>query len=316
MQRVEQMPGNPEAKRVIPRTSLCLLLCSFLALPCSGQAPPAQGPATSAASQQPDGIRVNVDLVLVPVTVLDPRGIMVTGLERKHFRVFEDGVEQEVELLHVEEVPISVAIVFDISGSMKEMIGGARAAALEFLRNANREDAFVLVAFKDRAEVISHVNTSDEEVRDRLLTTTAKGNTALLDGIYLALAQLRRAPTRRRALLVLTDGMDNHSRYSVKDVEQALLEADVALYAIGTDDYGLLRKFAQSTGGRIFPLAWIEDTTTRIWAELRSQYLVGYRPSNRTADGKWRKIKVQIRKPRGLPKLYIFAKSGYYAPPM
>lgn len=283
------------------------------ASPAWTQSQPARQSRAPAVSQQ-DAIRVNVDLVLVPVTVLDPRGSMVTGLERRHFRVFEDGVEQEVEMVHVEDVPISVAIVFDISGSMKDMIDGAREAAIEFLRNANREDAFVLVAFKDRAEVISRVNTTEDELRNRLLATAAKGSTAMLDGIYLALAQLRHAPTRRRALLVLTDGMDNHSRYGERDVEQALREADVALYGIGPDEYGILRKLARSTGGRTFPLGWIRDTTTMIWAELRNQYVLGYRPANRATDGKWRKIKVQVRKPRGLPKLHIFAKSGYYAP--
>jgi len=257
---------------------------------------------------------VDVDLVLVPATVIDPRGRLVSGLNRGHFRVFEDNVEQEVELLHIEEAPISVAIVFDISGSMKRIIHQAREAAMEFLRTAGPEDAFVMVAFKDRAEVVTRANTTEAELQERLLYVNAKGRTAMLDGIYLALAQLRHAPTRRRALLVITDGQDNHSRYSERDVEQALREADVAVYGIGYDGLGILRKFVERTGGRIFGLSDVRNTASAIWAELRNQYVLGYRPSNRSTDGKWRKVKVRLRPPRGLPPLQIHAKSGYYGP--
>lgn len=289
-----------------------LLVCLYLHPAVAQVAPGAPPQAPPRAQERP--IRVDVDLVLVPTTVVDPHGRLVSGLNRGHFRVFEDNVEQEVELLHVEEAPISVAIVFDISGSMKPIIHQAREAAMEFLRTAGPEDAFVMVAFKDRAEVVTRANTTETELQERLLYTTAKGRTAMLDGIYLALAQLRSAPTRRRALLVITDGQDNHSRYNEGDVERALREADVAVYGIGYDSLGILRKFVEKTGGRIFPLGDVRNTTSAIWAELRNQYVLGYRPSNRKSDGKWRKLKVRLRPPRGLPPLDVHAKAGYYAP--
>ncbi|MGH9793319.1 MAG: VWA domain-containing protein [Candidatus Acidiferrales bacterium] len=264
-------------------------------------------------SVQDPGIRVDVDLVLVPLSVTDPRGRLVTGLDRGHFRVFEDGVEQEIQSLHMEDASISVAIVFDISGSMKPIVQRAREAALEFVRTANRDDSFMMIAFKDRAEVITDANTTEDELRDRLLYTNASGRTAMIDGIYLALAKLRDAPTRRRTLLVITDGQDNHSRYNERDLERAIREADVSIYGIGYDGLGILSKFAQSTGGRIFPLGEVKNTASAIWAELRNQYVIGYRSSNHTRDGQWRKIKIKLRPPRGLPPLEVYAKAGYYA---
>ncbi|MGH9861021.1 MAG: VWA domain-containing protein, partial [Candidatus Acidiferrales bacterium] len=189
-------------------------------------------------SGQDPGIRVDVDLVLVPLSVTDPRGRLVTGLDRGHFRVFEEGVEQEIQSLHMEDASISVAIVFDISGSMKPIVHAAREAALEFVRTANRDDSFMMIAFKDRAEVITDANTTEDELRDRLLYTNASGRTAMIDGIYLALAKLRDAPTRRRTLLVITDGQDNHSRYNERDLERAIREADVTIYGIGYDGVG------------------------------------------------------------------------------
>jgi len=261
-----------------------------------------------------ESLRLNVDLVLVPTTVADPYGRMVSGLNVGHFRVFEDGVEQEVLKVHEEDRPISVAIVYDVSGSMRQMVDAAREAALEFMRSAGPQDSFTMVAFSTTAALITDVHTTEDDLRDKLLTTSAKGRTAMLDGIYLALAKLRNAPTDRRAILVVTDGLENNSRYSFKDVDRALKEAEVQVYGMGYDGEGLLRRFAESSGGRIFGLGDARDTSTKIWTELRNQYVLAYRPSNGKADGLWRKIKVRLRTPKGMPPLQIYAKSGYYAP--
>jgi Ca-activated chloride channel family protein len=269
-------------------------------------------PLTSEPPRQ--SVKVNVDLVLVPTTVADPFGRMVSGLGLGHFRIFEDGVEQEVLKVHEEDAPISVAIVFDVSGSMRPLVDIAREAALEFLRSAGPDDRFTMVAFASRAEVVTDVNTTEDELRMRLLSTSAKGLTAMLDGMYLGLAKLRTAPTQRRVMLVITDGMDNHSRYSFKDVDRALKEADVQVYGLGYDGGGLLRRFVESTGGRMFGLSASRSTSAMIWTELRNQYVLSYRSSNRRADGKWRKIKIRLRTPKGMPPLQIYAKSGYYAP--
>jgi Ca-activated chloride channel family protein len=140
----------------------------------------------------------------------------------------------------------------------------------------------------------------------------------LLDAVYLAANHLRGASNRRKALVVISDGEDNHSRYSEKDVQQVLREADAQLYAIGGFGwigYGILEKMVDMTGGRMFGGYAIEDTTSKIWAELRNQYVLVYKPQNRIRDGKWRKIEVRLRSlPRGMPKLYVNAKSGYLAP--
>jgi Ca-activated chloride channel family protein len=171
-----------------------------------------------------------------------------------------------------------------------------------------------MVAFSSRAALITDVHTTEDELRTRLLSTSAKGMTAMLDGMYLALAKLRSAPTQRRVMLVITDGMDNRSRYNFKDVERALRESDVQVYVLGSDGAGHLHRLVESSGGRMFPFWGAKETSARIWAELRNQYVLSYKSSNRRADGKWRKIKIGLRTPKGMPPLKIYAKSGYYAP--
>jgi len=291
-----------------------LLACVWCALLPAQQAPPSAPKPSSTREVDPKTLRVDVDLVLVPTTVADPYGRLVSGLGMGQFRVFEDGVEQELMTVHEEDAPISVAIVFDVSGSMRPVVDTAREVALEFVRSANPNDSFVMIAFGSRAEVITDMDTTEEELRERLLYTSAKGMTAMLDGIYLGLAKLRSAPTQRRAMLVITDGDDNHSRYGEPSVSRALKEAGVQVYGVGYDALGIVRKLAELSGGRMFPFTNPRDTSSRIWAELRNQYVLAYRSSNKEYDGKWRKIKIRLKVPKGMPPLSIYAKSGYYAP--
>jgi Ca-activated chloride channel homolog len=273
-------------------------------------------------------IRLNVEMALANVTVTDPSNRLVTGLDKDNFRVFEDGVEQEVLHFSSEDVPISIGVIFDMSGSMLNKVGKARQAVIEFLRIANPRDEFFLVSFNDHAEMTSSFTSDVEEIQDRMLFTVAKGSTALLDGIYLGLNQMRDAKNARRALLVISDGGDNHSRYSEGDVRKFLKEADCQLYAIGIFDtearsreefYGpvLLGELTEMTGGRVFTATRPDDLpniATAIGMELRNQYLVGYRPSNNQHGGAWRKIKVRLNVPKGMPPLHVYAKTGYYAP--
>jgi Ca-activated chloride channel family protein len=273
----------------------------------------------------------DVDLALVNVTVTDPYNRLVTGLDPENFRVFEDNVEQEVTSFSSEDVPISIGVIFDVSGSMGNKINKARDAAIQFFKTANPADEFFLVSFNERAELTSGFTNSVEDLQARMMMTPPKGRTALLDAIYLGLSEMRGAHNAKRALLIISDGGDNHSRYNESDIKRLVREADTQLYAIGIFDplgdrnrspeelYGpsLLTDITDMTGGRIFSVERIEelpDIATKIGMELRNQYVLGYHPSNKAHDARWRKIKIKLRTPKGLPPLTVFAKTGYYAP--
>ncbi len=314
--------------------ALALVVCALFAATVYSQD---KGPVSP--PKQPDelkikpgqGIKVDVNLALVNVTVTDPLNRLVTGLDKENFRVYEDGVEQEVVTMSSEDVPVSIGLIFDMSGSMSDKVDKARQAAVQFMRTANPLDQFFLVSFNDRAELTSGFTSSVEELQNRMMFTASRGRTALLDAVYLGLSQMRGAHNAKRALLIISDGGDNHSRYSENDVRNFLKEADCQLYAIGIyDDIGvrsrtseelngpsLLAEMTEMTGGRTFPVGNIgelPDIAAKIGMELRNQYVVGYKPSNATHNGTWRKIKVKLRPPRGLPPLNVYAKTGYYAP--
>jgi Ca-activated chloride channel homolog len=274
-------------------------------------------------------LKTETDLTLVNVTVTDPYGRLVTGLEQENFRVFEDGVEQEILTFSSEDVPVSIGVIFDMSGSMADKIEKSRLAAVQFFRTANPQDEFFLVNFNDRAHLVSNFTTSVDELQNRLMFTAAHGMTALFDGIYLGLSQMRRAHNTKKALLIISDGGDNHSRYTETDIRKFVQEADVQIYAIGLyepdggptpeerEGPALLQSLTQMTGGRTFAVHSLDelpDIATKISMELRNQYVVGYRPSDRAHDGKWRKIKVKLRPPKGLPPLNVYARTGYFAP--
>jgi Ca-activated chloride channel homolog len=277
------------------------------------------------------GLHLDVDLALVNVTVTDPYNRLVTGLDPDNFRVYEDNIEQEVVTFSSEDVPISIGVIFDFSGSMANKIGKAREAAVEFFKTANPQDEFFLVSFNERAELTSAFTNSVEDLQSRMMLTAPKGRTALLDAIYLGLSQMRGAKNGKRALLILSDGGDNHSRYNESDIKRLVKEADTQLYAIGIFDPlgfrnrtpeelngpSLLSEVTEMTGGRVFAvenLNDLPDIASKIGMELRNQYVIGYRPSNKAHDARWRKIKIKLRAPKGLPPLNVYSKTGYYAP--
>jgi Ca-activated chloride channel family protein len=276
-------------------------------------------------------IRTDVDLALVNVTVTDPYNRLVTGLEQDNFRVSEDGTEQEIVSFSSEDVPISIGVIFDFSGSMSNKVDKAREAAVQFFKTANPQDEFFLVSFNERAELTSTFTNSVEDLQSRMMLTAPKGRTALLDAIYLGLSQMRGAHNAKRALLILSDGGDNHSRYNENDIKRLVKEADTQLYAIGLFDPlgyrnrtmeelngpSLLADITELTGGRVFAVEHLNDLpdiASKIGMELRNQYVLGYRPSNHSHDARWRKIKVKLRAPKGLPPLTVYSKTGYYAP--
>jgi Ca-activated chloride channel family protein len=286
---------------------------------------------TAGEKLQRQGLKLDVDLALVNVTVTDPYNRLVTGLDPDNFRVYEDNIEQEVVTFSSEDVPISIGVIFDMSGSMTNKIGKAREAAIQFFKTANPQDEFFLVSFNERAELTSAFTNSVEDLQSRMMLAAPKGRTALLDAIYLGLSQMRGAKNGKRALLILSDGGDNHSRYNESDIKRLVKEADTQLYAIGIFDPlgyrnrtpeelngpSLLSEVTEMTGGRVFAvenLNDLPDIASKIGMELRNQYVLGYRPSNKAHDARWRKIKIKLRAPKGLPPLNVYSKTGYYAP--
>ena len=276
-------------------------------------------------------IRTDVDMALVNATVTDPYGRLVTGLEPDNFRVFEDNVEQEITTFSSEDVPISIGVIFDLSGSMNNKIAKSREAAIQFFKTANPSDEFFLVSFNERAELTSAFTNSVEDLQSRMMMSAPKGRTALLDAIYLGLSEMRGAHNAKRALLIISDGGDNHSRYNENDIKRLVREADTQIYAIGIFDPlgyrnrtpeelngpSLLSDITDMTGGRVFSVERLDDLpdiATKIGMELRNQYVLGYHPSNKVHDARWRKVKVKLRAPKGLPPLTVYAKTGYYAP--
>ena len=273
-------------------------------------------------------IRKDVDLVLVPVTVTDPMNRLVTGLEKDNFLLTDSGQPQEIKHFSSEDAPISLGVIFDISGSMSNKIDKSRDAVVEFFKTANPEDEFFLVTFSEKPEVLADFTTSVEDIQSKLVYTSPKGRTALLDAIYLGMNRMHKAKHQKKALLIISDGGDNHSRYTEGEIKSMVKEADVQIYAIGLYDRDfktaeeregpqLLTEISDVTGGRTFTIGntnELADVATKIGIELRNQYVLGYRPSNPSKDGKWRKIKVRLNPPKGLPPLHVYAKTGYYAP--
>lgn len=276
-------------------------------------------------------IRVEKQLVLINVTVTDPLNRFVTGLEKQHFRLFEDKVEQSITQFSSEDAPISIGLVFDTSGSMGPKLQKSRQAAAEFFKTANPADEFFLVQFNDRPELTVPFTTDTDKVQSTLTFTQSKGRTALLDSVYLAMHEMKKARNPRKALLIISDGGDNSSRYTETEIKNAVREADVQIFAIGIFESlssrgrtpeeaagpGLLNELAEQTGGREYAvenIAELPDIAAKIGIELRNEYILGYTPKNQERDGKYRRVQVKLNQPRGLPPLKAYFRLGYYAP--
>jgi VWFA-related protein len=271
-------------------------------------------------------IRVDANLVVVPVTVKDRQDRPITGLDRTAFHVFEDKLEQKIVSFSSEDAPLSVGIVFDCSGSMSVNSGRAREAVAKFLDTANPDDEFFLVAFSSRADLVVPFTTASEKIRDGLNATQSKGQTALLDAIHMSLQYMKKARNGRRVLLVVSDGGDNHSRYSQRELNNVLREADVWIYAIGIYHYvspstsdeeiagpTLLTQLAEQTGGRELAADFPRDLpkmAATIGRELRNEYVLGFSPTNHASDGKYHHIKVTLQR----HSAYLSWRPGYYSP--
>jgi Ca-activated chloride channel family protein len=288
----------------------------------------AENASALATSRRDSRIRVDVNLVLVPATVTDPMNRLVTGLERENFQVFDNNTGQIIKSFSTEDAPVTIGIVFDLSGSMTSKFIRARKALSEFLRTSNPLDEFFVVGFNDRPAVIVDYTSEVDDVEARMVMLKPENRTALIDAIYLGVNKLRQAKYERKALLIVSDGGDNRSRYTEGELRRVVRESDVQIYSIGIfDQYAptteeqlgpiLLTDICEMTGGRMFRVADVADMgdiAARISAELRNEYVIGYRPSEVKQDGNWRKLKIRLVPPPGLPPLTVHNRQGYYAP--
>lgn len=291
--------------------------------------PPAKEALVSASlTTHVNPLKVDVNLVLVPVTITDPMNRLVTGLDKENFQLFEGSMPQEIRTFSSEDAPVSLGVIFDSSGSMATKMDRAKEAVVQFFKTANPQDEFFLITFSDEPEVVSDFTSSVDDIQSKLLYTLPRRRTALLDAIYMGISKMRQAKYPKKALLIISDGGDNHSRYTEGEIKSMVKEADVMIYAIGIYDRyfqseeerlgpELLSEVTELTGGRAFTIDNpndLADVATKIGIELRNQYVLGYRPQKLVRDGKWRKIKVKLLPPKGLPPLRVYARTGYYAP--
>jgi Ca-activated chloride channel family protein len=307
-----------------------LAVMAFWPLPAPAQITGPTAPGRSSDPHTQSAVRpiqIDVEMVLVDVTVADLDDRLVLGLQKKNFQLFENGAEQEILTFSQEEEPMSLGLLFDLSSSMADKIDESRRAALQMLKTANPEDEFFLVSFSDHAELTSGFTSDLNEVQSRMLGTIPKGHTALMDAIDLGLKEMRKARYRKRALIIISDGGDNHSRNHEARIRSELKEADSQVYAIGIyndEDMkrsaeerkgpALLAELAELTGGRAFRVSGVDElpkVAAKINTELRSQYVLGYKP-NGPHDGAWRNIKVKVTASPATP-LRVSARSGYYS---
>jgi Ca-activated chloride channel homolog len=293
--------------------------------------------------KDPTAFRADTTLVLVPVSVTDPNNRYVLGLGKDDLRLFEDGVEQKVTHFSNEDAPLSIGLLVDTSGSMGAKLETSRQAVAEFLKTLNSADEAFLVEFSDEAQLAVPLTSNAASIANAMTSATSGGLTALLDAVHLGLQEMKRSKNPRKALLVISDGGDNNSRYTSSQITGLVREADVQVYAMGVfepslsfglppglsgaaggkvgdaelDGPRLLAEIANQTGGRALAatnLRELPGIAERIGIELRNQYVLAYSPTNPSRDGKYRKIEVKLQQPKALPALKARWREGYYAP--
>ena len=294
---------------------------------------PTQTPGAADSQQSPGAVvRVHTDLVSIPVTVSDALNRFVLGLEKNDFQLFEDGEEQNVAFFSGEDAPLSVGLLFDESGSMSFKLRTSRDATAQLLNALSQEDEAFLVEFADLARVSVGFTGHTEAIRSALKNAQAGGLTAMLDAINTGLLEMNNAKNSRKAIVIVSDGGDNRSHYTAAQIESLVREANVQIYAMGVFDPlfsvgltpeeisgpHLLSEIAAQTGGRAYAAALPSDlpsVATRIAVELRNQYVLGYYPKNKSRDGTYRKVDVQVaQRPNLGSPLKLHWRHGYYAP--
>ncbi|HLH40371.1 MAG TPA: VWA domain-containing protein [Bryobacteraceae bacterium] len=309
-------------------TSVLLVFCAFQS---AGPIEPRIELTAKAEALPRADLSVDVPLVLIPVHVTTPLGASVPNLPKSSFHLFENGVEQTITHFSSEDAPLSIGFLFDASGSMRNKLRKSAEAAAAFFRTANTDDEFFLIDFNERPRLAIPFTQNAGAITRHIAHTHADGRTSLLDAIHLALEQMEFAKNLRKAIVIVSDGGDNRSRYTETEIKSALREADVQLYAMGIFDPDespkrtpeerngpkLLDELAEQTGGRHYPVQNLDELASvceRIGRELRNEYLIGYAPANDAQDGTYRKVKVTVTPPSGMPELRAHHRQGYYAP--
>ena len=275
--------------------------------------------------------RADSNLVVIPVSVTDPVNRFVLGLRKEDFKILDNGVEQPIAHFSGEDVPLSIGLLFDISGSMDLKLRASREAAATMLKTMSPEDEVFLAEFNDKVDLTVGFTGKTQEIKDALLKIQTSGLTALLDAVKFALSQMKNAKNQRKAIVIVSDGGDNSSKYTATQIEDLVREADVEIYAMGVFDPllslalsreevsgpRLLSEIATQTGGRAFAASISSDlpsVAARIAIELRNQYVLGYYPKAQVRDGKYHTVEVKISQPPGMPSLKMHWRQGYYAP--
>jgi VWFA-related protein len=310
---------------------LLLAICSAVVV---AQEKPQPQDQPQKQNNQDFTLSVDVELVQLPISVLDAKGRPVDGLTKDNFQIFEDNGLQQIKLFRHEDIPLSLGLVIDNSGSMRNKRERVNSAALSFVRESNPEDETFIVNFDDSAYLEQDFTGSIGDLIDALDQLDTRGETALYDAVYLSVDHVKAGKKDKKALLLISDGEDNVSKYGLNKVVEALRESKVTLYAIGlledNDQRGglfkkppskkareNLEKFAEITGGQAyFPksLDEVEEIVKDIAHDLRNHYTIGYTPTNRKMDGSWREIRVKVNPPKSVSKISVRTKQGYYAP--
>jgi Ca-activated chloride channel family protein len=281
--------------------------------------------AHKTASGEHRPLRVDVDLVLVPVSVVDAANRPVTTLRKQDFTVYEGNEQQPLRYFSTEDAPISVGILLDLSFSMKDKIETARQALHQFFANCNPDDDYFVVGFSNRPSLLSDSTHSTASIENEVALAVPAGNTALLDAIYVGVSKLRTARYKRRALVIISDGGDNHSRYTAAEIRRMVQEEDVEIYALGIfsrifksyeewTGERLLNGITEITGGHTVTVSNVEELpmqAANISRELRNQYILGYQPNRAPHSSKWRKIRVRVAPPAEGVSLHVYSKQGY-----
>ncbi len=304
---------------------IAFLLIAFAPLHVAAQV---SGPVVHRETHRAAGsIEIDVDMVLVNVGVTDAQGHVIANLQRKNFRLYEDNVEQEILSFSREDVPESIGLLFDTSVSMFDKMDWARKAVAKFLEKSNPDDEFFLINFDNRPELQSPFTPNIALLQERTAALKPRGRTSLLDAIYAGVQMMKQARHERHILLVISDGGDNHSRHHLAQVRNLLRESDSQLYSLGIFDANdmkrteeerngpsLLAELGEMTGGRLYQAATLSDLVDlsgKIGVELRSQYILGFKPN--VHDGSWHRLKVALTAPSDAP-LLARARSGYFSP--
>lgn len=296
---------------------------------------PDLGAGQSSQGKQGYKVGVSVDLVVVHTTVLDHSGNFVSGLKKEAFKLYEDGIGQEVASFSQEDVPISMGIVLDTSGSMRDKFDRVNKAALAFIRASNPDDQVFLIGFNDEVELLEDFTSDIDLITDTLNNTIVTGGTALYDAIYLSVQKAQSGERPKKAVVVITDGEDKDSYYSLEELISKVQESDVQVYTVGflnpVPDKGLfghwsksvpekaqeaLQRISEETGAKAFFPKSVDEIHTivaEIAYELRNQYSIGYISSNKAHDGSWRRIKIAVDPSAG-EKCKVRYRSGYFAP--